>query len=240
MNAGLSIMVAIWRKNSSCLLSLRILAHLLKNGNGTYINTLLFVSVIVDPPIILWHSVMGSLNYADTEGIGFVASLWISSLDRLTREASAGASMVQLPKPHLLIHPSTGSHGLEFIHIINSTSSLEISYTFDTHFLDNFNPPTPQERYAFLWFSLGFTVLPVHFPPPTTSLTAKRLASKQLRHAGICSSTPKMDPVTMTVPKPCSCQHPTPWRCVDGWDGWDFLPGKKGDIFFREKKTWLY
>ena len=31
------------------------------------------------------------------------------------------------------------------------------------------------------------------------------------QHAGICSSTPKMDPVTMTVPKPCPCQHPKYW-----------------------------
>lgn len=147
MNAGLSIMVAIWRKKSSCLLSLRILAHLLKNGNGTYINTLLFVSVIVDPPIILWHSVMGSLNYADTEGIGFVASLWISSLDRLTRESRQRPLHGAVYQNHICWF----TQALAAIDSNSFTSSTlqvvpSISYTFDTHFLDNFNPPTPQKK----------------------------------------------------------------------------------------------
>lgn len=52
----------------------------------------------------------------------------------------------------------------------------------------------------------------------------------------------------MTVPKPCPCQHPTPWRkdvwkseCVEG-DGMDgiFSPGKKGRSFFFEKKNISY
>ncbi|CAL1166605.1 unnamed protein product [Cladocopium goreaui] len=31
------------------------------------------------------------------------------------------------------------------------------------------------------------------------------------QHAGICSSTPRMDPVTQTIPKPCTCSHPKYW-----------------------------
>lgn len=152
--------------------------------------------------------------------------------------------MVQLPKPHLLIHPSTGSHGLEFIHIINSTSSLSISYAFDTHFLDNFNPPTPKKKISLPLMFIRFHCFTVHFPLPTTSLTAERLASKKNRGMlGFAAPHPRW--IRLQWPSRSHvhvnirrlggkmCGN----RCVF-WDcGWDFSPGKKGRFLFRKKKN---
>lgn len=58
---------------------------------------------------------------------------------------------------------------------------------------------------------------------PTTSFGPSRCATERRaepRHAGICNSMPRMDPVTHRSPMPCACDHPPlGWRSGAVWKG---------------------
>lgn len=135
-----------------------------------------------------------------------------------------------------------------------TSSTLPVVFQFHMHltliFLTTSTHPPPKKKISLPLMFIRFHCFTGPFPPPTTSLTAERLASKpkteacwdlQLHTQDGSGNNDRPEAMSMSTSDALAERCVEIGMCWGGRDGWDFFARKKGKIFFfREKKHKLY